>query len=400
MSVVACVPNVIAMGSSGTTVGASASSSATDASASSSAAGAGGSSSASSSSGSGSGGATCNEIGFTPSNFSLASLGDVCGLEDAEIKIANCTFDTLDPQQTCTTQKVRQVILSQGEGLPKLAVWIAKSWLFYPNVQVNIAPGRPVVFVAIEASIDIEGELSVSASSFEPTAGGYAYPTSPVAPNGVASAAPSGGGAGSSTNAAGGGGFCGMGGDGAAWPGGIAASGGAVTGNEHIIPLVGGSPGGAGAGFPGAGGGAIQLVAAAGVIIGVNGLVTANGGVGGDAMGAWMADGGGSGGAILIEATTVSTPGAVLANGGPGGRGGEGDAVPGGSGSMSDTPHGLNGACPTASCFPQTGAAASAGGGGAGWVRINTSPPVPTQLGGVHSPTLKSKCYTFGAVGQ
>lgn len=96
------------------------------------------------------------------------------------------------------------------------------------------------------------------------------------------------------------------------------ALGGAVYGNAHITPLIGGSGGGAGITGSGGGGGGALLIAANGQIqIASSGLISAKGGNGGQPNG-----GGGSGGAIRLIAQTISGNGTLRAVGGlPGGSG-------------------------------------------------------------------------------
>jgi hypothetical protein len=93
-------------------------------------------------------------------------------------------------------------------------------------------------------------------------------------------------------------------------------SGGTLTGNTFLVPLVGGSGGGGeflsgdfGAGG-GAGGGAILIASSDSIT--VNGLITTSGGAADTS--AWA--GGGSGGAIRLVAPTISGNGALLSRGG------------------------------------------------------------------------------------
>jgi hypothetical protein len=338
-------------------------------------------------------------LGFTPSNISLAGV-DLCGLGAADIT-ANCILDTTDKIQDCTTANVRQIVIDQGPNAPKLAVWLAKSWTIEANATVTVSPTRAVALLALD-KIQIDGTITAAVQNSGPSAGGFSDNTAMANTKGTG---PGAGGAGSAKNAAGGGGYCGVGGTGAALAGGTAAMGGAMYGNATLIPLIGGSSGGAGDGapFPGSGGGAIQLVAKNSVTVGALGVVTVGGGggVSGGAAPGQEANGGGSGGAILIESATVTINGTLAANGGGGGGQADGtDATPnataaagggtlGGSGSAAGTAAGSPG---------KAGAAvAGAGGGGAGRIRINTASGMAAGAG-THSPSAASGCATQGKV--
>lgn len=210
----------------------------------------------------------------------------------------------------------------------------------------------------------------------------------------------------------------------------VGFDGGSPYGEPTLVPLRGGSGGGAGAfpsGFGGHGGGAMQLVAFNSIT--VSGVVDAGGGggLGGatytntaqDVMNTGGGGGGGSGGAILLESEDVIIDGFVGATGGSGGQGGvtqtsetvEGgadgsagraDRVPapappsegagggGGEGSNSEGTAGngvegeLNG---------------GGGGGGAGRIRINTAQGDEDYSFGL-SPTVASGLATVGTVNQ
>jgi hypothetical protein len=117
---------------------------------------------------------------------------------------------------------------------------------------------------------------------------------------------------------------------------GSTGAGGGYSGNQFLVPLIGGSGGGGGnieansgalsstpyASGGGAGGGAILI--ASSTSIAINGLITANGGAGGAALGFCnnRADqplgsgGGGGGGAVRLAANTVSGNGTLRALGG------------------------------------------------------------------------------------
>jgi hypothetical protein len=181
----------------------------------------------------------------------------------------------------------------------------------------------------------------------------------------------------------GGGSFATFGGNGGSVTGvsgGAGQAGGDLVGNEELVPLRGGCPGGSdGLGGPGIGGGAIQIASRTSIT--VPGAIAAGGG------GGCVSSGGGSGGGILLEAPVVTVAGGLYANGGGGGCGGFSCAE---SASMSTTPAAGDDVCTVAQ--GGDGAAgdsqatdgtndpnnagqtdrAGGGGGGFGRIRINT----------------------------
>jgi hypothetical protein len=182
----------------------------------------------------------------------------------------------------------------------------------------------------------------------------------------------------------GGGSFATFGGNGGSVTGiGTAGTGkaaGDLVGNETLVPLRGGCPGGFdGFGGPGIGGGALQI--ASRTLITIPGALGANGG------GGCVSSGGGSGGGLLLEAPMVTVAGGVFANGGGGGCGGFSCAE---SATMSTTPAAGDDVCTVAT--GGDGAAgdveatdgtddpnnagqadrAGGGGGGLGRIRVNT----------------------------
>jgi hypothetical protein len=176
-----------------------------------------------------------------------------------------------------------------------------------------------------------------------------------------------------------------------------------------IIPLQGGSAGGWAddlASYPGAGGGGLQISAGSNIEVTNAGVINANGG--------GFYGGGGSGGAILLEAPSVTIHGIVVANGGsggsylssghPGGQNGQLNGTPavgyydGGNGGAGSTINGANGGVFDAG---SASTSVSAGGGGVGWIRINTvCGPVITEDSGSTfvSPDLDSGCASTGPI--
>jgi hypothetical protein len=100
--------------------------------------------------------------------------------------------------------------------------------------------------------------------------------------------------------------------------------GAGFTGNQFLVPLVGGSGGGGSAGSGGAGGGALLI--ASSVSITVTGTITANGGSGASGSG------GGAGGGVRLVAPTIAGIGAITATGGVGSSGNSGYGCTGANG--------------------------------------------------------------------
>jgi hypothetical protein len=275
------------------------------------------------------------------------------------------------------------------------------------GARLVVSGARAFALVATHAIV-IDGTIDISATG---SADG------PGAVN-VGSGSGGGGGFGGSLSCVGGGG-AGHATAGAA--GGEAATGipGSAYGSPALVPLRGGSRGGAGSRDSwstgvsgGGGGGAGQFVSCATLTIGPTGVVEAGGGGGrgGNASLAMEMPGGGggagSGGGVLIEAWNVTVSGTVAANGGGGGGGGGGlqcgggaaplpgqpgedgraSSAPAAGGSTSGTNSGGSGASATASAQP--GATKGGGGGGAvGRIRINIAPGGTVDLtGAVISP--------------
>jgi hypothetical protein len=175
--------------------------------------------------------------------------------------------------------------------------------------------------------------------------------------------------------------------------------GGLVQGLTSIIPLRSGSGGGFNSanwgstrqGFPGGGGGALQLVSCASMTIANTALIDANGGGGqGGRPGASATPGagagGGSGGAILLEAQTMTLSVGIqlFANGG-GGGGGATLSASGGDGE--DGPRDRSAA---KGGLPASGGSGSSFAGGTGGAANNAGTPVPAGAGGgpVADPTI------------
>jgi hypothetical protein len=183
-------------------------------------------------------------------------------------------------------------------------------WLATGSVQINGtidlngANGHLLTTVPAGRVPSIPG-----AGGFGGGIGGYSCTTNPALPQ--AGNGPSGGGPGRTD-------------------GNGAAGGGGFSGNQFLVPLVGGSGGGGGSRGscnewgPGGGAGAGALLIASSTSIVLNGVISAVGGHGRNVTNGDFSAGGG-GGAIRLIAATISGTGSLSAVGGGGnGRGGNG----------------------------------------------------------------------------
>jgi hypothetical protein len=353
-------------------------------------------------------------LGFTPSNVDLSGI-DLSKVGDFIVDNDECTIDTDTSLASCGEgggDVLAFKIATQSDG-SKVAVYVARSMTIRAGQNLTVSGSLPLVFIALDA-IDIAGTLNGNGQTDVAIAGGQEVRT--VRSKG---AGPGGGSAGTALAAGAGGSYCGTGGAGAAESGAV-SSGGARYGTPQIVPLVGGSSGGAGDGTPGSGGGAIQLVAGRSIVIETSGLVHV--GAGGGAFGGISgqeASGGGSGGSILLESRAVTVAGTLAANGGGGGAGtssGVGAAPPQDPGGANATANAIPAAGGKAGIEPSSGGngsaaasvdgtsgaftsgnAAGAGGGGAGRIRINTTSGQAT-LTGTLSPAVSTTCATQGQV--
>ncbi|MEM7164984.1 MAG: hypothetical protein AAF581_05930 [Planctomycetota bacterium] len=187
---------------------------------------------------------------------------------------------------------------------------------------IEMPEGKPVVWLA-SGAVNIEGTLSLNGADGHHAndahlatpagAGGFtggvgASPTDdPHVGNG-----PGGGGVSVGSNGAGAGHIL-------AGTSVSSAMGGAPYGNQHLLPMLGGS-GGGGGGLPngaggGSGGGAILIASSTDITI--NGTIEADGGEGGNiTIGGQRRGGAGSGGAIRLMCETLDGTGTISVDGG------------------------------------------------------------------------------------
>jgi hypothetical protein len=358
-------------------------------------------------------------FGYNPSNFDPGMLAIVDGgvpdgggaltgtaidwTKAPAVTIAGtCDYGCLPPPITVTMSGGTQAWLFAMQSLT-----IPTSTTLTLTATNTATIEQPPVIFAVLTTVDIQGTLDASAMQGHPGPGANGA-------TGGGTQGTGGGGSGFGTNypdsSPGGGSFCGVGGTGGYWmlPG---APAGALYGNATLVPLVAGSGGGFGHSDDafGAGGGALQISAGQSIIVRSVGTISAGGG------GAFRTAAGGSGGAILLEAPSFTLNGIIAANGGGGGAyaysgsyatggadgspsaipapGGAVDGFVGGAGSAGTNVAGGNGenAAIDASVTELT----SAGGGGAGWIRINSACPSIAASATV-SPSLTTSCATQG----
>ncbi len=355
-------------------------------------------------------------LGFVPSNISLNGI-DLTMAGDSDIATL-CELST-EPDRTaggtCLTNAV-EAIVTQSDG-SKVHVFVVKSLRVGPTGHITVnrpRPGLPLVIVSL-GDMTLLGSIDVHAEGVQTVGGGFEATQNGQKGAGPGGGPPASGVAGATKGAgAGGGSYCGKGGPGAVEAMSTTQAGEATAayGTPEIIPLVGGSTGGAGSFGAGAGGGAVQLVAGGQFSLGAGAYINVGGGGGAPAVSSNFGDnssGGGSGGSILIEAKGVQIAGILAANGGGGGgvsatgTNGTPDAKPApggaktgdGAGGAGGAATSIDGATP-ASVDPGP---VGGGGGGVGRIRINsTSGAAAIAASAVLSPAATTPCATQGLV--
>lgn len=351
------------------------------------------------------GGAGASSLPFAPSNVPASVLaGGAPGsmvFDGASCGGATATIDTDSGTTNCARvkpgQNFRYVVAAQADG-SNVAVFVTQSLRIEGTVRLTVTGQLPIVIIALDTA-QIVGELSAAPTNHEGVAGGFSARGN-MAGNGY------GPGAGTRTMPRGGGGggsHCGIGGKGSA-----GNVGGPMYGAPTLVPLMGGSSGANDNLYEaGAGGGAIHIAAGTSIQISTTGIIHA-GGAGGSHAGA----GGGSGGAILLEAPTITVAGILAANGGAGGAN-EGSTYGGANSAPSGTPA-VGGGDPTMMhALGGDGSAAQivngadgtlgmndyfgGGGGGAGYIRLNTSAGAASITGTI-SPAVTTACATQGTL--
>ncbi|MBL4686252.1 MAG: hypothetical protein JKY37_16785 [Nannocystaceae bacterium] len=322
-------------------------------------------------------------IDFQPSNIELEPMYEV---GDVTLDL-DCTIGDGGRGTLCKADPSSYVFFdhTQSDG-SVVGVYVMENLVITENTLVDIEEDTAIVLVA-QSTIVNEGRLYMRPGEN----GGFAGSSGDIVGLGPGAAT----GIDGPVTGGGGGGYCGRGGS-----HGDGEGAGPSYGDASIVPLVGGSSGGER--NSGGGGGALQLVA--GVSITIGKTITLPGAGGEDG-------GGGSGGALLLEAPIVNISGRVSTNGGGGASGDKSDGVegrdradaaaggqgngntPGGEGSAGSLVTGADG---TATVM--TAQEFGSGGGGAGWIRINTESGVAEITGSV-SPGLDTDCATQGVLG-
>ena len=230
----------------------------------------------------------------------------VTGVWDSD-NSANAGKGTYDPQKWAVVFKYNSISVAAGavvtfKNHPSRAPVV---WLVNGNVE-------------IEGTVNLDGQNGQPAPTLsEPGPGGFRGASTPVPAEGIRSGAGFGVGGGSHGAE--------FGGRTTTRPGSYGTAGdgvglGAIYGNPAIVPLIGGSGGGASSyggtlnalyGSGGAGGGAILISASGSVAL--NGSILANGGDG--SFVTWPGEGG-SGGAIRLVADTLQGLGEIQCRGG------------------------------------------------------------------------------------
>ncbi len=322
-------------------------------------------------------------IMFQPSNIVLEPMYDVGDvvLED------DCVIGGTSRGSLCNADPATFTFFdhTQSDG-SVIGVYVMENLIIGEDTQVDIEGDTAIALVA-QSTIVNDGRLYMRPGEN----GGFGSSDGEITGLGPGA----GTGIDGPVNGGGGGGYCGAGGN-----HGDGGGAGPTYGNEQIVPLVGGSSGGER--NSGGGGGALQLVA--GQSISVEKTITLPGAGGEDG-------GGGSGGALLLEAPVVSIGGRLCVNGGGGASGDKSDGVEGrdradpaaGGQGNGQTPGGdgsggaeLAGADGMSSVMTQQ--EYGSGGGGAGWIRINTMSGA-AEISGALSPGAGSGCMTEGTLG-
>ncbi|NOZ86795.1 MAG: hypothetical protein GXP49_11085 [Deltaproteobacteria bacterium] len=260
----------------------------------------------------------CNELGcckdhccrIKPSNF-----GDTGWLEDTGLSgTASGTFDTVNDCKQGSM--LGDCNLKEHKDRPDICICKLDTLSVTGTLKLK---GDAALAVLASQTVDIQGNIDLSASNGSPGPGAEKFPMEE-----------------SNTWYGGSGGsYGGRGGN-------VPADGYKERGSARIEPLIGGQNGqdGCGGRTGGGGGGALQITA--GEKITMSGVINAGGGggLGGNARTDAVEDkdciggaGGGSGGAVLLESLEVALTGTIAANGGGGGGGGNNDGEAGGNGS-------------------------------------------------------------------
>ncbi|RKG83229.1 putative metal-binding motif-containing protein [Corallococcus terminator] len=369
----------------------------------------------------------CSLFPYPTSNFdpSAIAASDIQGLRTT----GNVTFnsDTLTWAPAGSVQnssQLKYVIITQGAGVTN-AVLLPVATLDLGG-SLTLVGARPVI-LAVFGDANVNQAIFVNSTTAVPGAGANQECGSSAGAPGQFANRKGGGGGGGGTGTAGKEG--GRGYD----NGGLPGAGGFARGSGPV-PLIGGCPGGDGAGQGaatagkgGAGGGAFQISAARTLTVSRRISVSGRGGGGGlgrSNAGAAGGGGGGSGGRVVLEAfqVTLTDDARLTANGGGGGEAGtaknndSGDGTGGANGAddqstpaaggQSDiTSSGDGGAGGAGTTPPQTGSngglvngyegGGGGGGGAVGAIYLRSVQSCSTAGGALISPPATGGCQTL-----
>ena len=243
-----------------------------------------------------------------------------------------------------------------GATIPDLAVWVMDG-LTVGTMGTIYFVGRRAAVLLVEGDVLVEGRINARAARLKDTDGSDLFVDGPAAGGGAVSESGRGYGGGregrrggdNRDSGGGGGSFGSPGGRGGEAESGTTAAPGPVYGNAELVPLYGGSAGGAGAddsnAAGGDAGGALQISVGGRLTVAADAIIDASGRGGFGAIGPYGGGGGGgSGGGLLLEAAVISIAGIVGVPGGGGGGGAALGSPNGGPGRPWDPPGELRGA--------------------------------------------------------
>lgn len=289
--------------------------------------------------------------------------GSVAEIDTDTGEIRDCSSITAD-------SNYRYTKAAQADG-SMIGLFVTRTFRVETTITLKARGQLPLVVVALDRA-EILGTLDLAPDDNRGIAGGF---SAPVNMKGDGNGPGAGAGAGIGGGA--GGSYCGLGGE-----GGGGNRPGRKYGTAELVPLLAGSSGGNGSIYEaGAGGGAVQIIAADSLTVTETGRIHVGGADG------LQHAGGGSGGAILLESPEITVAGMLAANGGGGGSsagsfgdGAAGEMIDGGDGSRTDD-----------------AAFSGGGGGGAGYIRLNTRMGMATITGTI-SPSLGTVCASEGTL--
>lgn len=308
---------------------------------------------------------------------------------------------------------IKTMLIDQGSNAPKIRVYEVGSITMGAAKVVGtnafaIVSDRDIVITGI---VNAVGAYDANGNPSSPGAGGG--PGAACAGATVTSP-------GNDYQGTGGGSFAGAGARGGNNPPNMGGAAGSTVNAPTLVPLRGGCSGGVNASsvaYPGLGGGAVQLVSRTQIKINSNGVVNVGGGGGGPVPpnNPQGGGGGGAGGGVLLEAPSILVSGATAGLAANGGGGGANCVTGAGEAGRPSTTAAKAGVCTGtnvtnggdgAATFSATqgvdfstthvSGQAGGGGGGVGFIRLNTVSGGSTFLGGA----FMSGSVSVGNIGK